>query len=105
MASPARDHGVLPDDTRSRRGSVFPNTSWGLVLAARDDDSGREAFSTLCRRYWMLIYATLRRQGFVPADAEDLVQGFFLHLVERGTVARADPQRGRFRSFLLGSLR
>ncbi len=85
--------------------SLFPNTSWGIVLAARDDESGREAFSTLGRRYWSPIYASLRQQGFAPADAEDLVQGFFLHLVEHHTVARADPERGRFRSFLLGVLR
>lgn len=85
--------------------SLFPNTSWGIVLAARDDDSGRDAFSALGRRYWTPIYASLRRQGFAPADAEDLVQGFFLHLVEHHTVARADPERGRFRSFLLGALR
>lgn len=85
--------------------SQFPNTSWGLVLAARDDGHRRDAFSTLCRRYWTPIYASLRRRGFRQDDAEDLVQGFFLHLVEHGTVARADPQRGRFRSFLLGALR
>lgn len=84
---------------------MFPNTSWGIVLAARDDESGREAFSTLGRRYWSPIYGSLQRQGFAPADAEDLVQGFFLHLIEHHTVARANPERGRFRSFLLGALR
>ena len=93
---------MLPDDTQR---SVFPNTSWGLVLAARNEDSGRAAFSALCRRYWTPIYASLRRQGFAATDAEDLAQGFFLHLVEHGTVTRADPARGRFRSFLLGALR
>jgi RNA polymerase sigma-70 factor (ECF subfamily) len=76
-----------------------------MVLAARDGAGGRDAFSTLCRRYWTPIYASLRRQGFAAADAEDLVQGFFLHLVEHDTVVRADPERGRFRSFLLGALR
>lgn len=96
---------MLPDDGHPPGGSLFPNTSWGLVLAARDDGDGREAFSSLCRRYWTPIYAVLRRQGFVGTDAEDLTQGFFLHLIERGTVARADPLRGRFRSFLLGALR
>jgi RNA polymerase sigma-70 factor (ECF subfamily) len=101
----ARGQRVIQDNGQQPGNSPFPNTSWGLVLAARDDDGGREAFSTLCRRYWTPIYATLRRQGFAPADAEDLVQGFFLHLVEHHTVARADPERGRFRSFLLGALR
>ena len=99
-------HGLAVTDRVPVSGSpAFPNTSWGLVLAARGDDRGRDAFGTLCRRYWMPIYASLRRQGFAPADAEDLVQGFFLHLVERDTIARADPERGRFRSFLLGALR
>lgn len=91
--------GPMPDS------SQFPNTSWGLVLAARDEHGRRDAFSTLCRRYWVPIYAALRRRGFSPNDAEDLVQGFFLHLIEHDTVTRADPQRGRFRTFLLGSLR
>ncbi len=86
--------------------AAFPETSWGLVLATRDDArSGRDPFAVLCGRYWKPVYAHLRRQGFAPADAEDLVQGFFLHLIERGTVGRADPARGRFRSFLLGALR
>lgn len=96
---------MLSGDGRLPGNSQFPNTSWGLVLAARGDDARRAAFSTLCRRYWTPIYASLRRRGFAPADAEDLVQGFFLHLVEHDTVARADPERGRFRSFLLGALR
>jgi DNA-directed RNA polymerase specialized sigma24 family protein len=95
----------MTDAVPPRESPAFPNTSWGLVLAARGDEGGREAFSTLSRRYWMPIYAALRRQGYALADAEDLTQGFFLHLVERGTVARADRARGRFRSFLLGSLR
>jgi RNA polymerase sigma-70 factor (ECF subfamily) len=105
MATPTKEPRVLPENGQPFGNSLFPNTSWGLVLAARDDEGGRDAFSTLCRRYWTPIYSSLRRQGFVPADAEDLVQGFFLHLIERGTVARADRERGRFRSFLLGALR
>jgi RNA polymerase sigma-70 factor (ECF subfamily) len=85
--------------------STFPNTSWGLVLSTRADDGGRQALGALCSRYWRPVYTSLRRQGFPPADAEDLTQGFFLHVIEHGTVTRADPQRGRFRSFLMGSLR
>lgn len=96
---------MIPNNGQLSGNTLFPNTSWGMVLAASDDASGRDAFSTLCQRYWTPIYASLRRQGFAPADAEDLVQGFFLHLVEHHTVSRADPERGRFRSFLLGALR
>lgn len=96
----------MQDDRSSRQfGSHFPDTSWGLVLAARDDAFRRGAFDSLCERYWKPVYASLRRQGFAATDAEDLTQGFFLHLIERDTVARADPQRGRFRCFLLGALR
>lgn len=90
---------------RVKSGSRFPETSWGLVLAVRDSAQARRAFDVLCGRYWMPVYASLRRQGFAPPDAEDLTQGFFLHLIERDTVTRADPERGRFRSFLLGALR
>lgn len=102
----ASEHVVAVHDIPPRSSAAFPETSWGLVLATRDDaGSGREAFADLCRRYWMPVYASLRRQGFAPANAEDLVQGFFLHLIEHDTVGRADPERGRFRSFLLGALR
>ncbi len=83
----------------------FPNTSWGLVRAAGNRDERLFAFSTLCRRYWFPIYASLRRHAFGTQDAEDLTQAFFLYLIERDTVARADPQRGRFRDFLIGVLR
>ncbi|MEO6800158.1 MAG: sigma-70 family RNA polymerase sigma factor [Rhodanobacter sp.] len=97
---------MVIQDVRPRASAAFPETSWGLVLATRDDaGNGRDAFADLCRRYWMPVYAMVRRHGLAPADAEDLVQGFFLHLIEHGTVGRADPALGRFRSFLLGALR
>lgn len=85
--------------------SKFPETSWALVLATRVDAEAGDALGVLCRRYWPPVYASIRRQGFAPADAEDLTQAFFLHLLEHGTLMRADPDRGRFRSFLLGALR
>ena len=94
------------DNARVGASPRFPDTSWGLVLAAggRADAHKHEAFAALCRLYWMPIYASLRRQGFAASDAEDLTQGFFLHLIDGGAVARADPERGRFRSFLHGAL-
>lgn len=85
--------------------SRFPETSWAIVLATRVDANAGDALDALCHRYWRPVYASVRRQGFAPDDAEDLTQAFFLHLIERGTLARADPERGRFRSFLLGALR
>lgn len=90
---------------QARAGSRFPDTSWGLVLATRDPQRERQAFAALCECYRTPVLAALRRRGFATPDADDLVQGFFLHLLERGTIARADPARGRFRSFMLGSLR
>ena len=85
--------------------SRFPETSWALVLATRADADAGDALDALCRRYWPPVYTSIRRQGFAPADAEDLTQAFFLHLLEHGTLMRADPDLGRFRSFLLGALR
>lgn len=75
------------------------------MLATNDVGTRHAAFSALCCRYWMPIYASVRRQGYVQADAEDLTQGFFQHLIEHEAVARADRTRGRFRGFLLGALR
>ncbi|HKE49089.1 MAG TPA: hypothetical protein VKB52_13575 [Rhodanobacteraceae bacterium] len=94
------------DNGRHRASARFPDTSWGLVLAAGDraESRARDALAALCRQYWMPIYASLRRQGYPASDAEDLTQGFFLHLIDGGAVARADPDRGRFRSFLHGAL-
>jgi RNA polymerase sigma-70 factor (ECF subfamily) len=94
------------DNARGGANARFPDTSWGLVLAAghRADVDARDAFAGLYARYRTPIYATLRRQGESASDAEDLAQGFFLHLIDGDAVARADPRRGRFRSFLLGAL-
>lgn len=84
----------------------FPTTRWSRVRAAGESVAeGDEAFSALCDDYWPAIFAYVRRLGFAEADAQDLTQGFFVHLLEHRTVRRADPQRGKFRSFLLGALK
>jgi RNA polymerase sigma-70 factor (ECF subfamily) len=79
------------------------------VLAAGDSDATRsqsnEALSELCRIYWRPLYLFLRREGIGAEDAQDLTQGFFAHLIESRAYARADPDKGRFRSFLLGALK
>jgi RNA polymerase sigma factor (sigma-70 family) len=77
------------------------------VLAAGNGGStrAREAMETLCRSYWYPLYAFTRRQGKSPPDAEDLTQAFFARLLEREAIAKAVPERGRFRSFLLASLK
>ena len=68
-------------------------------------DHALSALSELCRIYWRPIFLFLRRQGSNPDDAQDLTQGFFEHLIESRAYARADREKGRFRSFLLGALK
>jgi RNA polymerase sigma-70 factor (ECF subfamily) len=90
--------------TDDRRGpSSFATTRWSVVVAAGGPTGpgARDALETLCATYWYPLYAYARRRGQSRPDAEDLVQGFFGALLERGSVAAADPQRGRFRAFLL----
>jgi DNA-directed RNA polymerase specialized sigma24 family protein len=84
----------------------FHTTRWSVVLlSAESQASGcAEAFAELCRLYWYPLYAFIRHRGYSPEDAQDLAQGFFLHLVERKTLSRVDRSKGKFRSFLLASL-
>ncbi len=82
----------------------FATTSWTRVLKAARNGSGVE-FATLCQQYWYPLYAFLRRSGISASDSEDTVQAFFAWLLESKALERADPQRGRFRSFLLVLLR
>jgi len=88
-------------------GENFATTQWGLVAAAAAPTSAesRAALQRLFELYWLPVYACIRRSGFSPDEAEDLVQAFFLMLLETKTIRRADPHRGRFRSYLLGSLK
>jgi RNA polymerase sigma-70 factor (ECF subfamily) len=75
-------------------------------LAGRDGaPEAREAMETLCRVYWKPLYVYARRLGQSESDAKDLTQGFFEQFLENDRVRSADPQRGRFRSFLLSSFR
>jgi DNA-directed RNA polymerase specialized sigma24 family protein len=87
----------------------FQSTRWTVVLAAAGDDAtpsqSHEALSELCRIYWRPVYLFLRRDGHAPADAQDLTQGFFADFIITRFYARADREKGRFRSFLLGALK
>ena len=85
----------------------FTTTRWTLVLAAtsRHDPAGAEAFARLCERYYAPLYSYLRRKGQAPEDAQDLAQGFIAHVIEKDVLRHADPARGRFRAFLLTSLK
>lgn len=82
-------------------------TSWSQVLAAREAPSGeaREALEELCRAYWYPVYAFLRRLGEGPDEARDLAQAYFARLLEKGYLEDYDPSRGRFRVFLMASIR
>ena len=80
----------------------FPTTHWSRVVRAGDPSTraAREALAELCASYWYPVYAFIRRQGHEPDEAQDLTQAFFVHLLEKGTLAAADPSRGQFRSFV-----
>ena len=81
----------------------FATTHWSLVLAAGKAASAdaQEALAALCQAYWYPLYAYVRRQGHQPEDARDLTQEFFVRVLEKHYLQSADPERGRFRSFLL----
>jgi RNA polymerase sigma-70 factor (ECF subfamily) len=85
----------------------FTTTHWSLVLTVADTAPARAfaALEKLCARYWFPVYAFIRRNGYDAHQAEDLAQGFFLFVVERQVLHRAAQERGRFRNFILASLR
>ncbi len=76
-----------------------------MTAAGQDSSAGREALESLCKKYWSPLYAFIRRSGKSPHDAEDLTQAFFGFIVKGDLLRKATPERGRFRSFLLGSLK
>jgi RNA polymerase sigma-70 factor (ECF subfamily) len=85
---------------------VFRTTHWSVVLQAGDGDASgaMDALEELCRAYWQPIYGFVRRRGYSPSEAQDLVQGFFTDLLRREGLRKVDPSKGRFRSFLLASV-
>jgi RNA polymerase sigma factor (sigma-70 family) len=85
----------------------FASTQWSLVVAARGDSSaeGAAALAGLCGAYWQPLYAYVRRRGYSVEDAQDLTQSYFSRLLEKRFLDQADARRGRFRSFLLASLK
>ncbi|MGC4051821.1 MAG: sigma-70 family RNA polymerase sigma factor [Paludibaculum sp.] len=85
----------------------FPTTHWTLVAAAGDHEApeSRRALASLCEAYWYPLYVYARRRGDSPEEAQDHTQEFFTRFLERDYFDRADPDRGRFRSFLLSSFK
>jgi RNA polymerase sigma factor (sigma-70 family) len=85
----------------------FATTHWSVVLAAgrADGTRARRALDELCRTYWPPLYAFARRRGYSADDAQDLTQEFFARLLSSRDLGRVDPAKGRFRSFLLASMK
>ncbi len=98
-----------PRGEAESRYESFASTRWSIVLEAGNSATvsvhAFNALSELCQIYWRPLYSFLRRQGCGAEDARDLIQGFFADLIETRAYARADREKGRFRSFLLGTLK
>lgn len=94
---------MTPDGVVARQ-AVFATTHWSVVLTAGRTDTVRanDALARLCQTYWYPLYGYVRRRGYSAHDAQDLTQEFFARLLERQSLAAVDPNRGRFRSFMLG---
>jgi RNA polymerase sigma factor (sigma-70 family) len=87
-------------------GASFATTHWSVIAAcALDDNSAQAALTRLCHDYWPPLYTFVRRRGYNPADAQDIVQGFFAYLLESKAYSKTDRARGKFRSFLLASFK
>lgn len=87
--------------------SDFPTTRWTLVVAAAEPQrkEARSALVSLCEGYWYPLYAYVRRRGYPADQAQDLTQSFFIRVLEGRYLDRADPGKGRFRSFILTSMK
>src|SRR6266581_5805958 len=110
----ARDHKVLESNVpghqplgSSSSSSAFPPTRWTLVVAAGSGsgEGARLALEDLLNIYQYPLYSYLRWWGLSPDQAREEIQDFFLHLIEHSVVEVARPDRGRFRDFLLTSLK
>jgi RNA polymerase sigma-70 factor (ECF subfamily) len=102
MAAGSPDHRIGPFE-----GADFATTHWSLVVRAGDrgQPDAEAALAWLCGRYWLPLYAYVRRHGHHAEEAQDLTQEFFTRLLEKNTLAVASPERGRFRSFLLTAMK
>ncbi len=97
----------LSNSNQIKADAVFVTTRWSMVLAAGLSSSAESerALAQLCRAYWYPLYAFVRRQGHSAHDSEDLTQGFFAHLLEKKALGGVEREKGKFRSFLLASLK
>jgi RNA polymerase sigma factor (sigma-70 family) len=92
-------------DSRVTGGAQFHTTRWTVVMAAAQSQAagGKAALAELCELYWYPLYSFARRRGSSPHDAQDLTQGFFMHLLDHRVLAQVERPKGRFRSFLRAS--
>jgi RNA polymerase sigma factor (sigma-70 family) len=92
--------------TLQNGGAPFATTHWSVIAAcSRGSEIADKALAQLCRDYWPPLYSFVRRRGYSPADAQDLVQGFLAFLLQTRGYAKTDRNKGKFRSFLLASLK
>ncbi len=105
--APAMAHCLGDSESGAAPAGIFATTHWSVVLAAglHDTAQSNAALEKLCRTYWLPIYGYIRRRGYTPEQAEDYTQELFARLLRKDSFAAADPQKGRFRSFLLGALK
>jgi hypothetical protein len=92
--------------TLQEGGAPFQTTHWTVVLQAarmEQEDQARKALADFSEAYWPPLYTFVRRRGYSPSDAQDLVQGFFEHLLEHHTLSRADQEKGRLRTIAITS--
>jgi RNA polymerase sigma-70 factor (ECF subfamily) len=102
------DDATNPSTLHTLAGTAgFPTTRWTLVIAAADAQrtEARAALVSLCERYWYPLYAYVRRRGYPADQAQDLTQEFFVRVLEGRYLDRADRDKGRFRAFMLTSLK
>ena len=101
--------GAVNAGNGQRRSDVFPSTHWSVVFAAGESQAEPEmagaALTKLCQVYWAPLYGFVRSRGHAVHDAQDLTQSFFAYVLEHKVYARVDRRKGRFRSFLLASLK
>ena len=101
-------HQVTTDSpSTDAAGDIFATTHWTVVLAAgqKHTPQSDHALEELCRTYWFPLYAYVRRRGHTKEDADELTQTFFARLLEKNYLSGLSAQRGRFRAFLLASLK
>lgn len=93
-------------DASSPPQGAFVTTHWSVVVeaGAQDTQRSRSALEKLCRTYWPPLFAYVRRRGYGVEDSQDLTQAFFEKLLERGWIASAEKDKGRFRTFLLTAM-